>query len=246
MKNILSASIMCISILFFYGFTQDSVSKELPFEVHKIYAPVSITKTQLKAGNTLLDLNQKYKASWVKTYLSVEIATINNGKKRLALSKNDQLTMEQKENMYTADSGTEIAVTVHYMPENNLKHNDPKEMYFTIFVEPETDAKYPGGSLQLQKYLQEKVIGKIPSGTFVDYDMTAVKFTVDKEGHIADVHIFWEFKDEKIEKLLVEAICAMPNWEPASYDTGKKINQQLVLIVGNMENCAINLLNIRD
>ena len=86
---------------------------------------------------------------------------------------------------------------------------------------------------------------QIPDGLFTGYDLAAVKFTIDEAGRITDAHVFWPSKDEKTDALLLETICNMPNWKPAAYADGTTVKQEFVLTVGNMENCAIHLLNIR-
>src|SRR5690606_15643161 len=100
------------------------VKDELPFEVHRVYTPVSITKEKVKEARTLSDLDKNYRSSWVKEYVSVEIQASYKGSIRKALGKNDVLNKEQKDLINVADPGTEIAVIVQYLPENTLKHND--------------------------------------------------------------------------------------------------------------------------
>ena len=90
---------------------------------------------------------------------------------------------------------------------------------------------------------------KIPDGSFIGYDLAAVKFTINEEGKITDAHIFGSeyqtSKNEKIDELLLETICNMSTWKPAEYANGTKVKQEFVLTVGNLENCMINLFNIR-
>lgn len=244
MKNIVVTLIMLFLAFPYLGSSQDSSTDELSFEVNRNYPPISITKEKLKEAHTLIDLNEHYKSSWIRTYISVEISTSHKGKTRKAGSKSDILTQEQKDNMHTADVDADISVKVQYLPENTLKHNDTKEINFTFSVNPESEASYAGGQQQLKKYLKEKAINEIPDGSFVNYDLAAVKFTVDEEGRIIDPLVLLP-KDEKIDKLLLEAICNMPNWKPAAYANGIKVKQEFVFTVGNMENCMVNLLNIR-
>jgi hypothetical protein len=52
-------------------------------------------------------------------------------------------------------------------------------------------------------------------------------------------------KDTKIDEMLVAAISKMPSWKPAEFSNGFKVKQNFVLTIGNMENCMVNLLNIR-
>ena len=38
----------------------------------------------------------------------------------------------------------------------------------------------------------------------------------------------------------------MPNWAPAQYRDGTRVNQDFVLTVGDMTSCKMNLLNVRN
>ncbi len=242
--------LLFIALTFPYlGSSQDSLTNELQCEVNRSYPSLSITKDQLNEARSLIDLNERYKPSWVREYLSVEILTSHKEKTRKAVSKNDTLSQEQKDIMNMAEVGTDISVMVRYIPENTLKNNDAKEMNFAFTVEPENSATFPGGPQQLKQYLKEKAIDKIPDGSFQNYDLAAVKFTINEEGHIVDAHIFGSeyqtSKNEKIDELLLETICNMPSWKPAEYSNGIKVKQDFVLTVGNMESCVVPLLNIR-
>ena len=101
----------------------------------------------------------------------------------------------------------------------------------------------------MKQYLLENAIRKIPAGSYTNYDLTAVKFSVSEEGEIIDAHVFGpEYqtsKMEKVDEVILEAIRKMPCWQPAEYANGTKVKQEFVFLVGNMENCMINLLNIR-
>lgn len=255
MKNIQNKLIALFFIVLAFpnpGSSQDSLTNELRYEVNRIYPFVSISKEKLNEAHTLTDLSNEpnelnlyYKPSWIKEYISVEIFTNYKGKTRKALSKNDTLSQEQKDIMKMADVGTGISVKVRYIPENTLIHNDIKELDFSFTVDPESEAAYSGGQQQLKQYLKEKAIDKIPAGSFKNYDLAAVKFTISEEGEIIDAHVFETSKDENLDELLLETIRNMPCWIPAEYSNGTKIKQEFVLTVGNMENCMVNLLNIR-
>jgi hypothetical protein len=225
--------------------SQDTLSYEISCEVHKIYPYLSITKEKLTEAHTLTDLNTHYKPSWVNTYISVEILTSNNGKIRSTMGKNDTLSQEQQSNMHKADTNTDILVKILYLPQNTLSHNDVKEMTFTFTVAPDNDAMYPGRQQQLEQYLQENIMDKIPSSSFRQFNLTAIKFTVNKEGQIVAPYVFETSKEEKIDTLLLNAICNMPDWKPAMYTNGVRVKQDFVLTIGDMESCVVNLLNIR-
>ena len=257
MKNNFVSMIFLLFALLPFGISQDSLSNDLHFEVNKVYPFVSISNEKLNEAQTLSDLHDGvnklghyYKSSWIREYISVEILTIHNGTTKKALSKNDTFTKEQKNNMMTAEPGTDILVKVKYIPENNLKHNEIKELDFSFTIDPVKDAAFVGGQQQLKQYLKEKAIEKIPAGSFKDYDLAAIQFTVNEDGEIVNAHVFESFyqtyDNEKVNKLLLETIRDMPCWTPAEYANGDKAKQDFVLIVGNKENCIVNLLGVRQ
>lgn len=222
-----------------------SLTKEPYFEINRILPPLSITKNQLNAVYTLHDLNMYYNASWVRKYISVEIITTHKGQQKITTGEDLVINNDQKEMLSTADIGSEISVNVKYIPENILSYFEEKEMNFSIIISPETNANFPGGMEKLRSYIQEKAITQIPEGSFTGYDLAAVKFTIDGSGHITNVHMFEPFKNDQINLLLKETISNMPHWNPATYSNGMNTSQEFVLTVGNMNNCNVNLLNIR-
>ncbi len=245
MKNIFVKLILILFILPQLGFSQDNLANAPEYEINRIYPPVSITKEKLNNVQTLIDINPNYESSWIREYISVEILAICKESIKKVVSKNDSLSQSQKDIMNMADLGSVISVVVQYIPENTLTHNDIKEIEFSFVVDPEHDAKYSGGHRQLKRYLKEKIIDKIPDTTFKNYELAAVKFMVDEDGQIIDPALFWSSNNEKVDELLVDAICNMPIWEPAEYANGEKIKQEFALTVGNMKSCVVNLLNIR-
>ncbi|MFT6017492.1 MAG: hypothetical protein ACI9VN_000025 [Patescibacteria group bacterium] len=254
MKNIINKLIVLLFITLSFsqiGSSQSSFTEEVSYEMNKTYPYISITEQKLKEIQTLTDLNSRYKPSWVREYISVEILANHEGQIRKVQNKSDTLNQQQKDLLTMADAGTDISVKVQYIPENTLKNNDPKEITFTVAVDPENEATYIGGAEQLKEYLKEKAIDKIPGGSFKDYDLAAVQFTVSEEGEITDVHLFDvsiynSSIDENVNELLLETIQNMPCWKPAEYANGLKVKQEFVLTVGNMESCVVNLLNIRS
>lgn len=225
------------------GFTQGLLMNALHYEVNTIYPPLSISKVTLEQAQTLADLNRHYKPSWVKRYISVEISAIVEGNTKMVTSQNDILSQTQKDLMAMADVGTEMSVRVRYIPENNLKQNDEKEMDFKFMVNPEIKAAYIGGEEALKTYLKVNAIDHIAEGVFEGYDLAVVKFTINETGEIVNPHIFESAKDEKTDDLLLQTIAKMPCWQPASYANGTKVSQEFALMVGNMESCVVYRLN---
>lgn len=224
---------------------QDKIDYDFEYKVSKVLPPLSIARVELKEANTLLDLNPYYKSSWIRSYHSVEIKAMLNGELQETTNTDHTLTEAQKELIEKADIGTDIAVKVRYIPENTLANNEMKEMNFTFSIDPEKEASYVGGTQQLNEYLTKKGIGKIPNSSIPQYNLAAVKFVVNEEGQIINTEIAETSKDEELDKLLVETICNMPDWTPATYADGTRVKQEFVLTVGDHTSCVVNLLNIR-
>ena len=245
MKNVFVALFLCVLFAPIRGFGQDSSDPVLSFEVNRVYPPISITRRQLEGARTLFDLHKRYPSSWVKEYLSVVISTNQGGETRNVEGRNEILNPGQKELMEAADAGADISVTVRYIPKNSLPSNDPKEIRFKIVVDPENEASFSGGAKGLDLFLRKNVIESIPDSIFTGYRLAAVKFTVDEEGMIADPHLFWTSENEKVDSLLLETVCNMPAWRPAVHADGTPVKQEFAFMVGNMQSCVVNLLNIR-
>ena len=161
------------------------------------------------------------------------------------MGKTSTFNQEQKDQLSTADDDSSISIKVNYLPDNNLKHNEPKDMSFTFTVDPDKEAGFPGGQQQLKQYLKQNIRDNISEANFKQHQLAAVKFTVDEKGAINNPHIFWTSEDEKIDKLFLDAISRMPNWKPAEYANGKKVKQDHVLLVGDMKSCVVNMVGIR-
>lgn len=218
---------------------------DLKFEINKVLPFISIQESKLTEINTLSDLDKRYPASWVKAYASVEISAYKNGTKTTVSGNSDVLNQEQKELIRLADRNGDIAVNVTYLPENSLEQNTLQQYDFKVSIMPDNNATYGEGAAQLNQYLQKNCMANIDAGNFTGYDLTAIKFTITEQGLVSDVHVAMPSKDTKIDEKLVAAISNMPNWKPASFSNGLKVKQNFVLTVGNMENCMVNLLNIR-
>ena len=224
---------------------QDNLDYDFKYKVSKVLPAISISRAESKEAVSLIDLNSYYKASWIRSYHSVEISANIQGNTKKEISKNDILSQTQKELIALADVGTNIAVKVKYLPENTLAHNERKEMNFTFTIDPEMEATYAGGSEQLDQYLIQKGIDKISNTSIKQYNLAAVKFAVNEEGKVVDTEIVETSNDEKVDQLLVETICNMPDWTPAAYADGTKVIQEFVLTIGDHTSCVVNLLNIR-
>jgi hypothetical protein len=233
-------------VLFSIGHAFNSFAQnDLKFEINKVLPFISIQENKLADINTLQDLDKRYPTSWVKEYISVEISAFKNGTKVRASGNGEVLTQEQKELIRLADRNRDIAVNITYLPNNSLKNNTVKQYDFELSVMPVKNATYAESAEQLVQYLKSNGIGNIETGSFTGYDLTAIKFTITEQGHIGDIKVVLPSKDAKIDEMMVAAISKMPKWKPAEFSNGLKIKQDFVLTIGNMDNCMVNLLNIR-
>lgn len=236
---------------------QDSSSSSNSFSVQNVYPYISISKDVLNKVNTVSCFSDEtnripleFSPSWVSHYKSIEITALCNGKTQREISYgNDSLSLAQKELMHRADTGTEIRLSIDYLPQNNLTSNSIQNINYSFSITPDKNALYPGGKVSLEKYLRENAIDKIPEEAFRNYDMTAIKFTIDKNGDVVHAHIFGSEYDALLEdafnEQLLETIQKMPCWSPAQYADGTLVSQEFVLTLGNVENCVVNLLNIK-
>jgi len=230
----------------FLSTAQEKESLEITAEVNRVYPPVSITKEKLKNAESLLDINSRYEADWVREYVIVEISASIDGKMKKTIASNDILTTEQMDLINKADLGTDILVRVEYIPENNLSIKDIKEMDFSFIIDPENDAQFEGGEAELTKYLKVNALDKVSLKHFKEYQLAAYKFTINEKGQIIEPSVFWSSDDAKTDELLISAICNMPTWKPAEHADGTRVSQEFVLSVGDMRSCVVNLLHINQ
>jgi len=258
MKTTIKIIILLFSFLLLNqeSYALENTSSNLPpYEVHQVYPYISVSKQELLEANSLSDLKNKnnhlnleYQSHWVEEYFSVEIQVCHEGELKSATGKTEVFTEEQKELLVNADPEKEIQVHINYLPKNNLILNDPKTIDFSFSLDPENSATFMEGKEALYQYLEENAIQKITASDFENYDMTAIKFSVNTSGYIYQAEVFGsEYQAGKFDVInqeLLEAIRNMPRWQPASYADGTEAEQSFVLTVGNSENCLIPLLNI--
>ena len=243
MKNLLLTLVLFAFAFSPAGTAQDQTDFELSYEVKRVYPASSISKEKLKEAATLEDLYRFYRPAWVKEYKSVELTVLNNGKPQSVFTKNDSLTQQQKELINTADYASDISVKVNYIPDNNLKDNKERVFDFTFKVDVEKAAAYTGGTDKLQLYLKENIIDKVPVEQFKQHQLSALLFTIDKEGNIVDPKIFQSTSNETTDALLLDTVRKMPCWQPGTFPDGKKVKQEFVLLIGDKNSCVTNLVN---
>jgi len=204
----------------------------------------SISEFAIDTAETLQDLNPYFKSAWVKEYLKVEIITLQDGKKISAFSKSQKLTKDQKLGLINADDNSDIEVLISYLPDNNLVKNEPKKADFTLLKIPGNEAQFKGGLAAFRKYMESEAFDLINGPEAFGKEITAIRFTVNDSGQITEVEIQESSNDFQIDEILKQAICSMPEWQPAEFKSGRNIDQTFVFTAGNLQSCKINLLGL--
>lgn len=224
---------------------QDTLS-DFSYQINRVQKYVSISPVELENANTLSDLYHHYKSEWVKEYKYVKMIATVNDRDEVVTTDNDQVTQEQKELLNSIDMGSEVRVIVSYLPDNNLNNNEVREMDFAFRIDPINEAKYTNGKEKLDLYIKENILSKVTVKDVPQYQVAAVKFTVNEEGHIVDANIESASKTPEADELLLKTICDMPSWKSAQYADGTKTKQEFVLTVGDHYSCTMNTLDIKS
>ena len=237
--------IFCVMCLAMTTIGQDTLIEDFSVGIHKVIPPLSIERQTISGAFSIQDIHPQYKPSWIKEFINIEIQTIQDGKTKIARSEDDLLTEDQIKNLIASDINTDIYLKIDYIPNNNLKHNEPKIYDATFRINPDKDAEFVTGEKSMMSYLDRNVITKVQDYRFEQYALAAVKFTVDQSGHIENVSVQESSKDEKIDLMMVNAMCNMPAWKAAEFYDGSKVDQDFILTVGDMKSCIVPTLNIK-
>lgn len=222
---------------------------DLCFEINPVYQHISHDYQAVCDAKVIKDLDSFFDPNWIQEFLSVEILSIQDGKKVKATGNTYLLNEEQQKALQAADYGTEIFVVVKYIPNNSMSQNTAKEHSFKLYVQPQQSAHFTEGEKAMNQYLNEKVIQPLIALDFDPEKLEAVKFAIDENGMVVDAemhpNIYRDERDLEMEKILVEAIKTMPQWTAASFDNGLKQKQEFVFMLGNMKSCWIPTLGVR-
>lgn len=197
-----------------------------------------IRKTVLEKAQTLGDIIADYPVSWIAEYTSVEISVTKYNGKPVKVSGNGYvLTPAQKKVLEQAVLDAEVEINVYYKSQNRVTGTDSMhsgQIHIIYTVVPETEARFVGGEEQMKKYMGENglddIAKKVPDG----FDKVAVKFTVDENGDITEAKVSQTSGNEKVDRLLLDAIQKMPRWQPAQNAQGQKVKQRFEFTAGKL------------
>ncbi len=227
------------------GHSQENLESPWTYGIHKVIKPFAQTRACLLKAQTVTDLNKHFQRSWVDQYHALEVIASCHTVLEKDVGQNDTLTSEQLDLLSRADTDKDIRIVVHYIPENDMKHNDIKSFDFFISIDPDISAQFPGGSSALKQYLDESALAVVSTGSVKEHQLAAIKFIIDESGQIIEPLISSSSGNESIDQVMIDVVCGMPAWTPARYANGQTVPQEYVLTLGDMRSCVVNLLNIR-
>jgi TonB family protein len=213
-KSILSLAFLLLVVS---GFSQD-----LKFDVHGKYRR-GIHKETLK---TLADLISGYPSNWISAYTSVEIKGTSGGKTISYTSTDDLLTNEQHLLLSSADLCSDVVINVKYTYTDGLSGKvENNQIHVTLTLIPDVEATYLGGEEEMNAFIKQNAISKIPESTSKKITGAIVKFTVNENGEVGNVQLTRTTGDTTTDALLIETLNKMPKWKPAENADGTKVKQ---------------------
>jgi hypothetical protein len=247
MKTVLHTGIKviaCILILSAYAYSQDESDYDLTIQMNTSVSSITVDATEFDDIKRFTDIDRHFKSEWVQEFLSIEVIIFRSGHPHMWNAKDDNITDDLRQAILNADSGSPIKVSYEYIAKNALDKNSVHTDGYTFTMLPDNDASFPGGDHNMNEYLVDAGLNKIEKKDIDTYNLAAVKFTVTESGHIEDAYIASKSKKAEVDKLLLNAVCNMPLWVPASYNDGVTVSQEYVLSIGDHGSCTVNVLNI--
>jgi hypothetical protein len=224
---------------------QEDCNFTLSCEIHKVIPPLSISTYSALHANQIEDIYPYFKSDWIRTYNTVTLKTLSNGKMKTAIGYDNLFTPDQKKLLQHVDGGQTVHLSINYLPNNDLPLSELKEIAISFKINPARDAFFPGGDVKLQDYLNKNILQHVSKTNFKAHQLSAIQFTIDQEGSLTDSYIVESTGNPILDEMLLDALCKMPAWLPAEYHSGRKTSQSFILTVGDMNSCTLNLLNIK-
>ena len=192
--------------------------------------PQATRQSDTRQAKTISDLYPAYPASWVKSYVRVDLAVTRHGETFHARGSNLNFNNLQSQLLNTASSGSVIQLTVTYYPNNDLP-KEVKQMDFTLYVIPDQDAMFPGGKETLEAYLKENAIDPLSKYVDAGLHQAKVRFTISSTGEVLEASLSERSPFNAVNDILLQTITSMPRWIPACNNDGISASQDFEFIV---------------
>jgi TonB family protein len=217
----------------------ESIRENLRYEVY-LFNPYGapISRTELSAAKSMVDLMKEYPSSWVSNYISTEVSVVSNGEEKTAKGSDGTLNEAQRALLKVADFNTKININVKYKQENSATRKiEENNLNYLISVIPDTEATYSAGRDALKDYLKKNAMDLIPDADLKDLKEGTVHFTINEKGQVEGVELIEGTGKSTVDQLLLNAIGKMPKWKPAKDAKGTAVKQQFSFSAGNRFGC---------
>ena len=229
-RNVLIAAILFTVTL--AGFTQN-----IDFVVQGRYQH-PVLEEKIRQARNLSDIIPYYPSGWISQYESVVLSTVTDDKTLAAVGSDDKLTPEQLALLQSAGLGTEIAIEIQYRYFNDITRQfEDRQLSYSSTIVPETEAEFPGGDERLTQYVKGNAIDRLSEVNMASLQQTVVRFTVDEQGGVANAEVSQSSGDPEVDKMFLEAIDDMPEWQPARDAEGINVPQDFQLTVWKNDGC---------
>lgn len=226
MKNLLS-SILVLSAI--GSFAQNPNPPQKPnYDIYGSFGR-PLKDEVLKSPDNMDDLIPYYPHNWILSHEATQITINHNGKSQSAQGKSDTLSKEQIQLLSNAAIGDQITIIINYKHKNSLtgKPEDSK-MNVKYTVVPDKEAECSVNNKELRKYFDQSAIDKLPADFSKRNINPILIFTINENGEVSEAKITNPSGDEKIDKLLLDAVYHMPKWKPAQNAKGTKFKQEFI------------------
>ena len=235
---------LCGSLLATAAFAQADAFFPVEAVIEAPYTVMTVEEAALRSADDVADLQLRYPAQWMREYETVELTTQVAGEPVTTSGTTARLSPAQRAALAAHDAAVPVQVAVTYVPENDLHDNPARTYAFTSAVSPAQAPAFPGGEAALQAYLQSALLDQLPAGTFDIYQLAAVRFTLDAEGCVTAAELVEPTNNAAADRVLLDAVRAMPDWTPAAYANGTPAAVARVLAVGDLRSCTANLVGL--
>jgi TonB family protein len=218
------------------GPSAEMIRQKFRYEVYPSNIPAKpVSRKELSAAKSMLDLMKEYPTTWVSNYISTEILVVSNGKEKRAAGSDGTLNKAQRALLKIADFNTKVTINVKYKQENSATRKiEVSNLNYAIAVIPDTEAVYPGGAEALEDYLKKNAIDPISDADLRKLERGTVQFMINEKGQVEDVELVEKIGNPKVDQLLLQVIRKMPEWKPAKDENGRAVKQEFKFVVGGM------------
>lgn len=225
-----------------YDFVNYSYLQIKPDFVYKVdnRFMTTISKEKLDKATSIIDILPKEETQTKEGYKNVRVALVGKNDKATTeiMGDNERLNPAQIELLQSTDCTSNIRITSNCKQKNPYTNKlENYSLVYYITIVPSKEAEFKEGHEALLKYLKENSKEKITIVKKEQLQPGRVKFTINREGLIANVKLESTSGYPSIDEVFVGLIKNMPQkWNPAQNAQGEKVDQELVFFFG-IEGC---------